>query len=63
MKKLTISAKAYLIIGLFILCTVQILRHYLTMPDFAAGALMGIGIGVEILALIKLNKAKLLVNR
>ena len=35
-----------LVLGLFIIVTSQIFAYYVEFPDFAKGALMGIGIGL-----------------
>lgn len=40
-------------IGLMISGATHIVSHFITMPDFVRGSLIGIGIGIMILAFIK----------
>jgi len=44
--------------GLFILSAGLMLRHFATLPDFANGLLMGVGIGIIFLSLIYMGKVK-----
>lgn len=39
--------------GLLICSISQIVTHYIKLPDFASGVLMGIGLGLMILSFIK----------
>lgn len=39
--------------GLMISSTSQIVSHFIKMPDFISGSLMGIGIGVMLLSFIR----------
>ena len=41
-----------IISGLFIISTSQIVGHYLTIPDFVSGILMGVGIGLMFFPLL-----------
>jgi hypothetical protein len=43
----------FLFVELMISTVSQIATHFTKIPDFASGALMGIGIGVMLLAFIK----------
>jgi hypothetical protein len=43
----------FLFIGLLIISVSQIVLHFTTMPDFVTGSLMGIGIGIMLLAIIR----------
>ena len=45
-------------IGLLILSAGLMLRHFATLPDFANGLLMGVGIGILVLSLIYKGKVK-----
>jgi hypothetical protein len=44
--------------GLFILSAGLMLRHFASLPDFANGILMGVGIGILVLSLIYTVKGK-----
>ncbi len=46
-----------LYIGLFFNSVVLILSHYTKLPDFVMGCLMGIGIGIMLLFLIRRRRA------
>jgi hypothetical protein len=57
----TPTKKAILLLfatGLLITATTQLLSHYISMPDLVLGSLMGLGIGIEIIALLRLKKIK-----
>lgn len=43
----------FLVFGLLIISISQIASHFTKMPDFVSGLLMGIGIGVMLLAFIR----------
>ncbi len=43
----------FLIIGLLIICISQIFSHFIKTPDFISGSIMGIGIGVVLLAFMR----------
>ena len=45
-------------IGLLMTTTPQLLKHYLTLPDFALGFIVGIGLALEITAFIRLKRIK-----
>jgi hypothetical protein len=49
------TATIPLVVGLLLIALSQIMGRYIILPDFAKGALMGIGIGLEIIALIKVR--------
>jgi hypothetical protein len=44
----------FLIAGLLIVSLSQLLAQFVALPDFARGALIGVGTGLEIVAVIKL---------
>jgi hypothetical protein len=44
--------------GLFFIVATQLLSRYIPIPDLVLGTFMGIGIGVEIIALVKFKKFK-----
>jgi len=41
--------------GLLLIAFTQILTRFVSLPDFVKGALTGIGIGLEIIAIIKVR--------
>lgn len=43
-------------LGLLILAGSQLLAYAINMPDFIKGSLAGLGIGIEIVALVMLKK-------
>jgi len=45
-------------IGLLMTTTPQLLKHYLPLPDFALGFIVGIGLALEITAFIRLRRMK-----
>lgn len=47
-----------LLTGLLIISVTLFLGQFTTLPDFARGALMGVGIGMELIALNRLNAYK-----
>ncbi|MBT33940.1 MAG: hypothetical protein CMO01_30115 [Thalassobius sp.] len=47
-----------LIIGILLISFDQIANHYISMPDFFNGLLMGTGIGLLIMAVYKFSKLK-----
>jgi len=52
--------KVYLVAGLLLSTSVLIINHYVTMPDFLGGGLVGIGLGLMIKALIVQRRIKTL---
>ena len=53
-EKMKVNKKILLLpAGLIIIAAGQISAHYIQMPDFVLGSLMGVGIGVMVLSLIK----------
>jgi F0F1-type ATP synthase assembly protein I len=47
------SRSIFLFVGLLICSISQIASHFTKMPDFVSGLLMGVGIGVMLLAFIR----------
>jgi len=43
----------FLIIGLLIISFSKIFSHFIKTPDFVSGSIMGIGVGVMLLAFIR----------
>lgn len=60
MKRFTItkSDRTLFATGLFIAALTQLLSRYIQMPDAVLGGLIGIGVGIEIMAWAKLKKMK-----
>lgn len=44
--------------GLLIFVTIQLVRQFVDVPDLVQGAVMGLGIGIEIRALVHMKRAK-----
>ncbi len=42
-----------IVIGLLTISSSQVVEHFLKMPDLVSGILMGIGIGIMILSLLR----------
>jgi len=58
-KRPLIPEKAFIPLGLFIICGTFLVSHdWIKMPDFVTGSLMGLGIGLEIMGVINLKKAR-----
>jgi hypothetical protein len=51
-----------LVAGLSVVAIASLINHFLQLPDFVKGTLMGFGIGIEIVAVIKLIKLKHIKN-
>jgi hypothetical protein len=47
-----------LVTGLFLTALVPIINRYFPMPDVLKGFLMGLGLCIEVIALIKIDKNK-----
>jgi|GEM_PF-1031104 len=45
-------------IGLLLVTVPMMLKHYIPIPDFFRGLLAGVGLGMEIVGLIKLKRAR-----
>ena len=45
----------YFLMGILIVALSQLFARFIPMADFVRGALMGVGIGLEIIAVIKLS--------
>jgi len=45
-------------IGLLLVTMPFLINDWIPVPDFVRGALMGIGIGLEIIGLIRINRRK-----
>lgn len=43
----------FLVVGLLVSSISQIVSHFIKMPDFVSGSMMGIGIGIMLLAFIR----------
>ncbi|WP_374951651.1 hypothetical protein [Mucilaginibacter sp.] len=58
MKIKSISKRAGMLLsaGLIVIVFAQVLTRYVLLPDFVRGAMMGVGIGLQIIALIKLKQ-------
>jgi len=57
-RKLPIPERLMLAIGLLMATIPQLLKTYIHIPDFLLGALVGGGLGLEIMAFVKLRKDK-----
>jgi uncharacterized membrane protein YoaK (UPF0700 family) len=57
-KQTLVSPLILLAVGLMIVAIVSIINHYTNLPDILKGTLVGFGIGLEIVAVIKLIKLK-----
>lgn len=44
------------IIGLLVISAAQLVAHYIQLPDFIFGSITGVGIGLMVLAVMKLKK-------
>lgn len=60
MKRNTIpkSALALLVIGLLMTTLTSIINRYFPLPDFSKGFLNGLGLTIEIIALVKIQRSK-----
>ena len=58
----TKSVRMLFATGLLIAALVQLLSRYLQMPDAILGGFIGIGVGIEIMALVMLKKLNLQKN-
>ncbi|MEO5911037.1 MAG: hypothetical protein ABIP95_09135 [Pelobium sp.] len=54
--KIKNNQKILLAIGLFLASMNLLLIHYLNLPDFMAGLITGISIGLEIIAIVLLKR-------
>ena len=52
------KARLQLAIGLLIFVAAQLVRQFVDVPDLLQGAVMGVGLGIEIRALVHLKRAK-----
>jgi len=57
-RKLPMPERLMLAIGLLMVTLPQLLKIYIHIPDFLLGALVGGGLGLEIMAFIKLKKIR-----
>ncbi len=57
------KSRMVFLIGVFIIATFGIVSHYTPVPDFYKGSLLGIGMGLMILALIKRKHGPLAENK
>ncbi len=51
-------AAMYLVTGLLLTSFTPILNKYLAMPDFIKGFLIGLGLTIEFIALVKIQRSK-----
>jgi uncharacterized membrane protein YoaK (UPF0700 family) len=51
-----------LVAGLLMVAVASLINHFLQLPDFVKGTLAGFGIGIEIVAVVKLIKLKQVKN-
>ncbi|MFD0764978.1 hypothetical protein ACFQZI_08930 [Mucilaginibacter lutimaris] len=52
------NTSKFLLVGLLVVSFTLLLGQFTTLPDFVRGALMGVGIGLEIIALTRLAAYK-----
>ncbi len=57
-KRFPLTERLLIAIGLLMTTTPQLLKHYITLPDFALGFIVGIGLALEITAFIRLKRMK-----
>jgi len=57
-KKQPRPERLWLAIGLLLVTVPMMLKHYIPIPDFFHGLLAGVGLGMEIVGLIKLKRAR-----
>jgi L-lactate permease len=50
-------------IGLLLVCAIQFIARKMDVPDFIQGTVIGAGIGLELLALIRLAKRRRASNK
>lgn len=55
-KKQPLNVRLFIAIGLLMVTLPALLRQLITLPDFVHGLLMGAGLGLEIIGLIKLRR-------
>jgi hypothetical protein len=60
MKSINISKTVLflLVIGLLLTSLTSIVNHYFPMPDVVKGFLMGLGLMIEVIALVRMQKNK-----
>lgn len=52
------SALALLMIGLLLVTLTPIINRYFPLPDFLKGLMNGLGLTIEVIALIKIDRSK-----
>jgi len=57
-RKFPMSERLMIAIGLLMTTTPQLIKHYIPLPDFVLGCIVGIGLALEITAFIRLKRAK-----
>ncbi|OCX54446.1 hypothetical protein BEL04_09395 [Mucilaginibacter sp. PPCGB 2223] len=57
-RKFPMPERLLIAIGLLMATTPQLLKHYLHLPDFVLGFIVGIGLALEITAFIRLKRIK-----
>jgi len=55
-KKIAFAQRMVIVMGLLLVTVPHVLNHWLHLPDFISGSLMGMGIGMEIIGLIKIKR-------
>jgi len=57
-RKFPLTERLLIAIGLLMTTTPQFIKHYIPLPDFILGFIVGIGLALEITAFVRLKKAK-----
>jgi hypothetical protein len=53
-----LRVRIFVPLGLLLVIVPSLVNHYILIPDFLRGLIMGLGIGLEILGVIKLKEHK-----
>ncbi|WP_448697392.1 hypothetical protein ACFGVR_12220 [Mucilaginibacter sp. AW1-3] len=56
--KFPLTERLLIAIGLLMTTLPQLIKHYITLPDFVLGFIVGIGLALEIVAFIRLKRVK-----
>jgi hypothetical protein len=57
-KKYPLQIRLLICVGLLMVTTPTLINDWFPLPDFVRGALVGIGLGLEINGLIKINRLR-----
>lgn len=57
-RKFPLPERLLIAIGLLMATIPQLIKHYITLPDFVLGFTVGTGLALEIVALIRLKRIK-----